>query len=165
MFFLWCYWHFIQAKLGNGRVFPSQFDSVGEIMPNDNAPGQQKKNLSLDINVHLDNLESVTQALADLTHAIRSELMPTIQDIKDKVAAIQASVDAEKTVDDSVVTLLQGLSAMVASLKQQLADAIAAGADPAALQAVLDGLSAAQTSVDSNTAALASAVTANTPAA
>lgn len=119
----------------------------------------------LDVHVHLDNLESVTQVLNDLTHAIRSEIMPSIKDIQDKVAAVQASVAAEQTVDQSVVTLLQGLSATVASLKQQLADAIAAGSDPAAIQAVLDNLNAAQSSIDQNTADLSAAVTANTPAA
>ncbi len=62
------------------------------------------------------------------------------------------------------MTLLQGLSALIASLKAQLATAIAAG-DPVALQAVVDGMTAVQTQVDTNVKGLASAVTANTPAA
>jgi len=62
---------------------------------------------------------------------------------------IQAAVAAEKTVEDSVLALLAGLA-------QQLKDAIAAN-DPVAMQAVVDSL-------NSNAAAMASAVTANTPA-
>ena len=66
------------------------------------------------------------------------------------LADIQASVAAEKVVEDSVVALLNGIS-------QQLKDAIAAN-DPVAMQAVVDQL-------DANRQALADAVAANTPAA
>ena len=64
------------------------------------------------------------------------------------LADIQADVTAEKTVVDSAVALLAGLS-------QQLKDALAAN-DPKAIQAIIDG-------IDANKAALAAAVTANTP--
>lgn len=66
------------------------------------------------------------------------------------LADLKAAVEAQTTVDSSVVTLLQGLSS-------QLAAAIAAN-DPAAIQAVLDGINA-------NTKTLSDAVAANTPAA
>ena len=66
------------------------------------------------------------------------------------LADILAKVAAEKTVDDSIVTLL-------GSISQQLKDAIAAN-DPAQLQAISDGL-------DANIAEIQAAVTANTPAA
>lgn len=89
----------------------------------------------------------------------------TLQDIKTKLAAIQTAVTAETTVEQSAVTLLQGLAATIASLKQQLADAIAAGANPADIQAVSDGLDTLSTNVTANTATLAAAVTANTPSA
>lgn len=79
----------------------------------------------------------------DLVLAKETKEMATIADI-------QAAVTAEKTVEDSVVTLLQTLSA-------DLKAALAAN-DPAALQAVVD-------SINTNAAALAAAVTANTPAA
>jgi uncharacterized protein YoxC len=75
--------------------------------------------------------------------SIGRNIMATLKDIQDDVTA-------EKTVIDSAVALLAGLS-------QQLKDAIAAN-DPAALQAIVDGL-------DANKAELAAAVTANTPAA
>lgn len=67
----------------------------------------------------------------------------TLDDLVTKVTNL-------KTVDDSVVALLQGLSA-------QLKAAIAAN-DPAKIQAVADAL-------DAQTAELSDAVTANTPAA
>lgn len=66
------------------------------------------------------------------------------------LADIQAKVAAETVVEQSVITLLQSLSA-------DLKAALAAN-DPVALQAIADGL-------DANTASLAAAVTANTPAA
>jgi len=64
---------------------------------------------------------------------------------------ILAKVAAEKTVDDSIVTLLNGIS-------QQLKDAIAAGADSVKLKAISDAL-------DANIAEIQDAVTKNTPAA
>jgi len=90
--------------------------------------------------------------------------MPILKDVQDKVAALTAAVAANTQVDSSIVTLLQGLTAMIAALKQQLADAIAGGADPAALQAVLDGLTAAETTITANTQKLADAAVQNTPA-
>lgn len=66
------------------------------------------------------------------------------------LADIQAKLAAETTVEASVIALLQTLSA---DLKAAIA-----GNDPVALQAVAD-------QIDQNSAALAAAVTANTPAA
>lgn len=68
-------------------------------------------------------------------------------------ANLQASVAQETTVEASAVTLLNGLSA-------QLAAAIAAAnnGDSAALPAL-------QAQIDTSSAALAAAITANTPAA
>lgn len=66
------------------------------------------------------------------------------------LADITAAVTAEKTVDDSIVALLN-------SIAQQLKDAIANN-DPAAMQAVVDQITA-------NSKELSDAVTANTPAA
>jgi len=69
-------------------------------------------------------------------------LMATIQDV-------QAAVIAESSVDDSIITLLNGIV-------QQLKDAQATG-NPAALDAVV-------ASIQANTKKLSDAVTANTPA-
>lgn len=62
---------------------------------------------------------------------------------------ILSKVQAESTVDDSIIVLLNGIS-------QQLKDAIAAN-DPVKLQAIADGL-------DANIAKIQAAVVANTPA-
>lgn len=69
--------------------------------------------------------------------------MATIQDV-------QAAVAAESSVDDSIITLLNGIV-------QQLKDAQASN-DPAALDAVVANIQA-------NTKKLSDAVTANTPTA
>jgi len=89
--------------------------------------------------------------------------MPVLQDIQARVITLTAAVAANTQVDASIVTLLQGLTAMIASLRQQLADAIAGGADPAALQAVLDGMAAAEAAIAANTQKLADAAVQNTP--
>lgn len=64
------------------------------------------------------------------------------------LADLTAKVTAQKTVIDSAVTLLQGLSA---ALKQALA-----ANDPAAIQSIIDAL-------DTQDKTLADAVVANTP--
>ena len=63
---------------------------------------------------------------------------------------IQQAVTDEKSVEDSVLALLN-------NVEQQLKDAIAAN-DPAAMQAIVDQIAA-------NKQAMADAVAANTPAA
>lgn len=89
--------------------------------------------------------------------------MPGLADIAAKITALTAAVAANTQVDTSIVTLLQGLTAMIAALKQQLADAIASN-DPVALQAALDGLTAVETQLTANTQKLADAAVENTPA-
>lgn len=79
----------------------------------------------------------------DLALRNMEKIMATIAEVE---AAVARNTDAE----NSVVTLLEGIS-------QQLKDAKAAG-DPAALDKVIAEL-------DANTAKLAAAVTNNTPAA
>jgi hypothetical protein len=78
-----------------------------------------------------------------LLHVINKEnlIMATIQDIN-------AAIAAESSVDDSIITLLNGIV-------QQLKDAQASN-DPAALDVVIAGITA-------NTKKIQDAVTANTP--
>ena len=73
--------------------------------------------------------------------------MATAQDVLD-------AVNDETTVEQSVITLLDHINASLADVKAQLA---AAGADPAKLDAVIS-------QINTNKAALADAVTRNTPA-
>lgn len=65
------------------------------------------------------------------------------------ISDVQSAIAAQSTVEDSVITLLNGIV-------QQLKDAQASN-DPAALDAVV-------ASIQANTDKLSSAVTANTPA-
>lgn len=98
-----------------------------------------------DLQTQLNRIErAIAQLAAGLNVVITEEkaIMATLTDI-------QAAVTAEKTVEDSVVTLLQQLAA-------QLKAALAAN-DPAAAQAIVDQINA-------NAKALADAVAANTPA-
>ena len=81
-----------------------------------------------------------------------------MSELSDAIADLGTKVDAETTVDASAVTLLNGLTAIVNQLKDQVAQA----ADvPAALAAVKDFAS----KLDASKTGLAAAVTANTPAA
>lgn len=87
--------------------------------------------------------------------AKQESLMTRSDDIKAKLVAIQDDVTAEKT-------QIASLSAFIAGLKQQLADALAAAG---ASQDILDTASAVFDGVEANKADLAAAFNANTPAA
>lgn len=76
--------------------------------------------------------------------------------LDDKIAALQAEVAANTTVEKSAVALLQGLSAQLAAA---IAAAAAAGATPAQLQALTD----LNTALNTNDQDLANAIAANTP--
>jgi len=78
--------------------------------------------------------------------------------LDDKIAALQAEVANNTTVEKSAVTLLQGLSSQLAAA---IAAAANAGATPAQLQALTD----LQTALNTNDTDLAAAIAANTPAA
>jgi hypothetical protein len=95
---------------------------------------------------HYPDLIEVKGGIAELRDLIiqnHEEIMATLAELN---AAVARNTDAE----DSVVTLLQGIS-------QQLKDAKASN-DPAAIDAVIAQL-------DANTAKAAAAVVENTPAA
>lgn len=87
-----------------------------------------------------DRLDLITRLLINVIHK-ENYIMATIQDVS-------AAVAAESSVDDSIITLLNGIV-------QQLKDAQASN-DPAALDIVVAGIQA-------NTKKIQDAVTANTP--
>jgi len=102
-----------------------------------------------------------------LTHlrsqsAKESSIMATVQQVKDQADKALAAIAAESDKDDSIIALVTANTAVITALKQQLADAIAGGADSTALQAVLDQLTAAETSSLANAAKVTAAVNANT---
>jgi len=79
-----------------------------------------------------------------------------IMALQDNITALQTEVANNTSVESSAVTLIQGLATQLAAA---LATASAAGATPAQLQSLTD----LQTTLTANDAALAAAVTANTP--
>ncbi len=94
-----------------------------------------------------------------------NSIMGNLDVIQAQNEALMAAVAAEDTVIDSAVTLITGFGTTLAALQQQLADAIANGNDPAAVQAVADSIGATVTDINAKKDALAAAVSANTPAA
>lgn len=70
------------------------------------------------------------------------------------LADLQTAVAAEATVEQSAITLLNGLTAQIAALKTTQTDPATAAA-----------IDALVTQVNSNSASLSGAVTANTPVA
>lgn len=93
-----------------------------------------------------------------LTHAFMHSTLQALQAILHKLETIMATLDetltavqSESTVDDSIIALLNGLAAQIA----------AGGLSPAD-QAKVDAIFAA---AQQNSAKVAAAVTANTPAA
>lgn len=99
----------------------------------------------VDVHIHFDHDPIVHQI-----HKQLQALNARMDQQMSEMASLTAAVANDTTVDQSAVTLLNGL-------KAQLDAAIAAG-DPAALQALADQLGA-------NATALSDAITANTPAA
>lgn len=69
------------------------------------------------------------------------------------IADLKAAVARETAVEQSVITLLAGISQQLKDLKASQGDKI----DPAALDEIISG-------IDANTATLGKAVTDNTPA-
>jgi biotin carboxylase len=122
--------------------------------------------LDIDANVnirfHDDGDGSANRHLFEqiLAH-IRSVDM-NVKDIQASIDTLGQKVTALETVEASTVTLLNGLSATIAQLKEQLAAAVAAN-DPVAVQAAIDALGALGQKVDTDSQTLADAVTANTP--
>jgi hypothetical protein len=95
----------------------------------------------MDVHVYLHDVEAVRLLKKILKK--EDQLMATMQEL-------QAAVQRNSDVDDSVIVLLNGIV-------QQLKDALASQ-DPQAIQSVID-------SIDADTKKMADAVTANTPAA
>lgn len=91
------------------------------------------------------------------------DLMTSIADLKTQADKTLAAVARGTTIDQSLITLVQGMTAQLADLKAQLAAAIQSN-DPAALQEVLDQMTAAETTATANAQAVVDAVKANTPA-
>lgn len=101
-----------------------------------------------------------TQSLARIEDKLDTLLAGQIAEKKEldqamlDLTALQTAVANEKSVEDSVVTLLGQLSQKITDLINQSGNTV----DPAALQQIVD-------TINANKDTLAAAVTANTPAA
>lgn len=102
----------------------------------------------MDIHVFFETGTSPADRLAALTQAI-NQLTERIETMSQDLSQLKAAVAANTSVIGSAVALIQGMA-------EKLQAAIDAGADPAELQALADELKAQD-------AALAAAVSANTP--
>lgn len=100
-----------------------------------------------------ERLDRIETAISILT-AETGKLIMAAADLQAEIVTLQANVAADTSAETSAITLLNGLSAMIAALK-------AGVTDPTQLAAI-DTLSK---TVSSNAAALAAAVVANTPPA
>ena len=91
-----------------------------------------------------------------------------VTDLNARIDALKADVAEGKTVNASVIALMNGLQAEKAALKAQLEEILALGATPEAiaqLQTVVTGMDETDAAFDANTKELADAVVANTSAA
>ena len=97
-------------------------------------------------NHYYNNPSDYRRELQEIVYLIK-QVLKNQQTMANTLASIQSDVTAEDSVVDSVITLLQGLSAAVAALQpnQQAIDALAAD-------------------IEAKTATLSNAVVANTPA-
>ena len=91
-----------------------------------------------------------------LATRLKGILMASVADLKTALDGLATKVASETDVENSVVTLLGGLTALIADLKTQLANA-------GVPQSIIDQVTALGATVDGATAQLSAAVTANTP--
>ena len=93
-----------------------------------------------------------------LLHEILKEIRHMSDNFGNELTRLQADVSAQGTVIASATTAFQGLAAQLAAAEEAARNAGATDAQIASVAAVRQGL-------ESNTAALAAAIPANTPAA
>lgn len=99
-----------------------------------------------------DELVTLIQALRQEMKDFRKEMTIMASNITDEIALLVTAVSEEKTVEDGMVTLLDGVNAQLTALIA--ADSVT----PAALQSVVD-------TINTNKAKMADAVARNTAAA
>lgn len=86
------------------------------------------------------------------------------EDIKNQIMVLEGEVSRETDVITAIITLVQGLTTVNASLLKQLQDALAQS-NPTAIKDAVDRLVAANQKVDADTKRIADAVVAGTPVA
>lgn len=115
----------------------------------------------------LDRIERLLIAIArnsNLTISTEKEIMASVADIQAEADDVLTRVTANTNALDAVKTLIQSQSDQINTLNQELKDAIANGADPAALQAISDKLTAVTQATDAQAAAEATLANTAPPA-
>jgi hypothetical protein len=108
--------------------------------------------MRIDVYVHASD-DPVTALLTKVTEALQ-KMEQTMSALTDKIDALTDEVTQMKTVEQSAVTLLNGLTAIIADLKNGVSDPVVL----AKIDAAISAISAAKND-------LAAAVVADTPAA
>ena len=109
--------------------------------------------MRIDVYIHADDHDPVTTTLGKVVAALQ-KVEHHMSALTDKIDELADKVAQNTTAEQSAITLLNGLSAIIADLKNGLTD-----------QAALDKIAALETAVDAAKSDLAAAVVANTPAA
>jgi len=109
-----------------------------------------------------DVLAAVQQQLTTLIQQQGAQMASNLSVIQGKIDALTADVAAGKTVNESAITLINGLTAQNVSFKQQIQDLINASGTPAEFQKAVDDLDASNVAMDEARQKLADALTANT---
>lgn len=115
----------------------------------------------LTIHHHL-HIDPEVLALLRKLVGLETSIMATVADLKTQADKTLAAVTKETDIDNAIVLLVQGNTAQITALKQQVADLIASGADPTVLQPILDSLVTAESTSLANGQLVADAVTAGT---
>lgn len=108
-------------------------------------------------------LVGIPQQLTQLQQK-ESDMASNLEVIQGKLNELKAEVAAGKTVEESAITLLNGLVAQNTAFSEQIKNLIAAGGTPEQLSAVVADFEATTTQLKTQTTALADAVKADTPA-
>ena len=118
-------------------------------------------NLDIHIHHHFDPAPTPDPRLDQvmgMLHAIRQDIKTMSGSIDDAIANLTARVQADTDATNAAATMINGFAAQLAAA---VAAAQSAGATPAQLQSLTD----LGTTIQANADALATAVSANTPAA
>lgn len=110
------------------------------------------------LNKRLDSQDQTQARILALLTQFKQENQKNMAALDDQITALTNDVTQETTVEQSAITLINGIPALIANA---VAQAQAAGATPAQLQALTD----LGTKITASSAALGTAVTTNTPAA
>lgn len=116
------------------------------------------------LNTQSSQLVQVLQQLQTLIQK-ESDMANNLETIQGKLNELKADVAAEKTVQQSAITLLNGLVAQNTAFAQQIKDLIAAGGTPEQLATLVADFDATNAQIKADTTELSDAVKANTPSA